>query len=141
MIQHSKKISDFFIENDDIEGFWDALREDCMMKPDHEWWEEDEDDGFEAGVALGAKAKEENKPIIAYSTSSNTFYWVGTEDEVLARLRDGWEMWQKEHPLKDPAEQRRQQLEQERLDKEHQLQRLKNRISEINAELGVNDVK
>mgnify|MGYP001463008435 CR=1 FL=1 len=128
-------VAEFFAENEDVDGFWDALRESCM-EPDHEWWEEDEEDGFDAGVRLGRESAAQGKPITEYHhAGTNIFYWIGTEEEVLEKLKDGWEMWQEEHPLPDPEEVRRQELEAKRQKKLAEIEKLQQGIAALDEEL------
>ena len=128
-------VSQFFAENEDVDGFWDALRE-SSMEPDYEWYEEDEEDGFEEGLRIGREAAELGKPITEYHhAGTNIFYWIGTEEEVLEKLKDGWEFWQEEHPLPDPEEVRRQELEAKRQKKLAEIEKLQQGVAALDEEL------
>lgn len=129
-------IWEFFEVNKDVDGFWDALREDSLMQPDHEWWEEDEDDGFDTGFKLGVESVKSGKPLTSLTwEATNIFYWLGTEEEVLRRLQEGWAAWQEEHPQVSLKDQRRKQLQAERDATSWKIAALQRQLKDIESEL------
>lgn len=96
-IKESSLISQFFQNHSNKKGFWDALIR--LMHPDFiVWTDDDPDASFEEGIRVGLKAAKEDKPIYKYNDdgghgSYNQFFWVGTEQEILKKLKNGWKAY------------------------------------------------
>ena len=111
MSNYSEKLDEFFSDILESEGgrhfdhFWEALRSAPGMEPDcarwageDEWAHEEWGNGFEFGRKVG------DKPLIWWGLDGNDMYYIGTEEEVLARVKKGWEDWLKDHPLTSKEE-------------------------------------
>lgn len=132
-ILSSPQINDFFNDVSDEDGFWDALREDRQMKPDYEWWVEDDySDHFEEGAALAAKAAAAGTSIYCYSSGgTNKFYWAGTEEEIVRKLKSGWESWQERYPLESEEEITARKREERRQKIQQQLRNLNSELEDL----------
>lgn len=99
----SEKIRKFFDKNQEEDGFWDAIHEGFVI--DYDLWHEEADgDCFEEGYNFALESK--GGPVCRYATGANTYYWHGSEDEVLERLQDCLSDWQELHPPETEEEKR-----------------------------------
>jgi len=129
-MQESEKIGNFFTSHCDDESFWDYMAESHPYE--YEWWEDGEDDEFEDGYNLAVTTK--NRPVYVHTSKdcdtcgsrygSNRLYFIGTEDEILAKLKDGWDSWKEKYPTGTEEDKQRTRINQERKKLEDKLQQV-----------------
>jgi len=124
----SKKIRQFFEQNENNDGFWDAIHEGYVIDYDH-WYEDNDADYFEDGYNFALDAK--GKPVCRYATGQNAYYWVGSEDEVVKKLQDCWDDWLELHPPETEEEKQEATKQRKRTKIQQKLQKLQNELRDL----------
>ena len=126
----SERIRKFFEHYQEEDGFWDAIHESGVI--DYDWWYEDTDPSyFEDGYNFALSA--ESKPVCRYVTGANTYYWVGTEDEVIIRLQECWDDWQDLHPPETEEEKRVAAKRKKQIEIASKMQKLKKELKDLGS--------
>lgn len=124
-VHFSKEIQKIFESYEDNGDFWDFLHENNVFGGDVlrlTWWVDDETDPDElitSGITLAEESLKTKKPIQYYCNGTNGYYFLGKEDEVIEKIKDGFEAWQNKYSP-DEKEQKARIFELEQ-----QLEKLK----------------
>jgi len=131
-IKKGDKIEAFFNLYSEEKGFWSWVGDGIY---DAEWNSDNYiDELFESGYDLAIKA--DGKPVFQISpnpdySESWTVYFIGTEDEILDRLKAGWKDWKERHPSPSDAELKRQEIDYEIKDLKSTLKKFQFQIQEL----------
>jgi len=136
--QTSQRITNFFAGNEHLDGFWDFIHESgCYDEQQYEGGDrwDDFDNGFDLARAAG------DKPVFVHDVSVHhkdasdlNLYFIGTEDEVVARLEEKLAAWLKKYPQETENERKLSALRKSRELKELQLQIAQSDLERIQKE-------
>jgi len=121
----SQKITEFFSQNRHLEGFWHFVHGYGLASM---YWKEGEDFDpqqlIENGFTLAQRAA--GTPVYVYFTENDdkvteAFYFIGTEEKIMAHLEDSLRSWLADNPQDTPEQKQRLKLKRMREEAESAL--------------------